>query len=280
MTPPPAMTPDPRPIGIMDSGIGGLSVLHQIHTLLPHETLLYTCDQLHLPYGERTLADIQALTEGITRYLMGRDVKLMVIACNTASGAALSHLRQTFPTMPFVGLEPAIKPATEQTQTGKIGVIATAATFQGQPYARLLEKYAGGLRVYARPCPEFVMLAERGAPWTGDDYALADSILAEMRMAGVDQLVLGCTHFTFVLPLIQAAMSPQTSIIDPAPAVARQVARVLAEKSLAAESTGASGKVEYMTTGKIDHFTGQIRTLLGIDPKHLTHLQWEQGQLS
>jgi glutamate racemase len=260
----------------MDSGIGGLSVLRQIEHLLPHERLIYACDQIHLPYGERSLEDIQRLTEGITRYLIGRGVKLMVIACNTASGAALHHLRQTFPQMPFVGLEPALKPAAEQTRNYKIGVIATAATFRGQPYARLMEKYAAGMEVFTRPCPELVLLAERGAPWNADDYRQVADILAEMHQAQVDQLVLGCTHFAFLLPLIQAAMPAQTAIIDPAPAVARRVATLLQDHALAAPLHASPSPVEYMTTGGLESFRLQISTLLGSAPQHLQRLQWQK----
>lgn len=253
---------DSRPLGILDSGIGGLSVLLQIQQQLPHENLIFVADQAHLPYGEKSLVEVRQFTEAITRSLLRQGAKLIVIACNTASAAALHYLRQTFPEVPFVGLEPAVRPAAQNTSQGTIGVIATQATFQGELYASLLERYAQGVKVVARACPELVVLAERGAPWTKTDYDMVYDLLADIRAAGADQLVLGCTHFPFLSPLLQTAMGEHVQIIDPAPAVARQVGRMLAQLDAFNPQT-ALGSVQYLTTGDHEIFQRQLETLLG-----------------
>lgn len=266
------------PIGVMDSGIGGLAVLREMQRQLPHEHLLYLADQAHLPYGPRSLEEIQGFTENIARYFMAQGVKLIVIACNTASAAALKHVRRVFPEMPFVGMEPAVRPAARDTRTGTIGVIATAATFQGELYASLIDRFAHDVNVITRACPEFVTLAERGAPWTPADYQQVQDILAGMRTAHADQLVIGCTHFTFLNPLIQQAMGAHVTIVDPAPAVARQVERVLRERDQLAGADQA-GQTEYLTTGDPHVYQHQIHSLLGIEAPAVSQIYWQGDQL-
>lgn len=269
---------DCPPLGVMDSGIGGLSVLREIRRLLPQVDLLYVADQANLPYGPRSLAEVQGFSEGITRFLLEQGAGAIVIACNTASAAALHYLRQTFPTVPFVGLEPAVRPAARDTQHGKIAVIATEATFQGQLYASLIERYAENINVVTRACPELVTLAERGAPYTPDDYALVADSLRSIRESGADQLVLGCTHFTFLTPLIQAAIGESMRIIDPAPAVARQVERIAQEKNLLPNHQ-RQGRTVYMTTGHKARFVRQIKQLLAEDSAQVKALLWSGSRL-
>ena len=161
------------PIGVFDSGVGGLSVVREIMALLPAQPIIYLADQAHAPYGQRPLTEIRALAEGIARFLLAEGAGVIVIACNTASAAALHGLREQFPTVPFVGMEPAVKPAVEHTRTGHVGVIATAATFQGELFASLLDRYAGRVAIHTQICPELVPLVEAGeldspapaAPW-------------------------------------------------------------------------------------------------------------------
>jgi glutamate racemase len=223
------------------------------------------------------LSEVQGFSEGITRYFLDQGADLIVLACNTASAAALIHLRETFPDVPFVGLEPAVRPAARDTRNKTIGVIATAATFQGELYASLIDRFATDMKVVARACPELVMLAERGNPWSAEDYALVADVLADIREANADQLVLGCTHFAFLTPLIQAALGDHTAIIDPAPAVARQVERVLGERGLLKSS--GSPSVRYFTTGELPKFRQQIQTLLGLSPEQVGRLWWKAGRL-
>ncbi|PJH74707.1 MAG: glutamate racemase, partial [Anaerolineae bacterium CG_4_9_14_0_8_um_filter_58_9] len=157
------MKPDiASPLGIFDSGVGGLSVLRAIRQELPHENVLYFADQGHVPYGPRPLEEVRAFSEEITRFLLSLGAKLIVVACNTASAAALHHLRQTFPDIPFVGMEPAVKPAAEHTQTGVVGVLATPATFQGALYASVVERFANGVTLLQDTCPGLVAQIEAG----------------------------------------------------------------------------------------------------------------------
>jgi len=151
-----------RPIGIFDSGAGGLSVLKAIRQQHPPEDLLYLADQAHVPYGRRPLAEIRQFSEGITRYFLAQDAKMIVVACNTASAAALHHLRQTFPEIPFVGMEPAVKPAAEHTSNGVVGVLATPATFQGELYASVVERFASHVKILQDTCPGLVEQIEAG----------------------------------------------------------------------------------------------------------------------
>ena len=264
-------------IGILDSGIGGLSILRELAALLPHENLLYIADQAHLPYGTRPLEEVQQYTEAITRYMLAQGVKIIVVACNTASAAALYHLREVFPAMSFVGMEPAVRPAAQGTTQGKIAVIATAATFQGQLYASLVERFAADIEVITRACPELVVLAERGGAWTINDYAFVWELMADIRASQADQLVLGCTHFAFVKPLLQAALGEKVAIIDPAPAVARQAARVLAQQNVAFDNGRQIGQVEYLTTGDLHVFSTQAEQLIGDVPQTaIAALRWNQ----
>ncbi len=267
------------PIGVLDSGIGGLSVLQEIQKRLPHEHLIFVADQAHLPYGPRSLQEVQQFSEGITRYFLSQGAKLIVLACNTASAAALHYLRAKFPDVPFVGMEPAIKPAARDTKTGVIGVIATAATFQGELYASLLDRFAQDITVVTRPCPELVTLAERGNPWTESDIREVREILSPIIHAKADQLVLGCTHFSFLKPVLRAALPEHVAIIDPGPAVARQVERVLNEKHLLA-NRNQMGKTVYYTTASADHLRRQMNGLMGEAEREVRELHWREGKLA
>jgi len=249
------------PLGVFDSGVGGLSILREIRALLPQERLIYLADQAHLPYGEQSAADIVRYSRAATDFFCAQGVKLMVVACNTATSAALPILRQTYPDLAFVGLEPPVRPAARDSRTGVIGVLATPITTEGERLASLVERFADGVRVIRRPCPSLVTLAERGGPWTPADYAQIASLLADLNAENVDQVVLGCTHFTFVAPLIQAAL-PAAQLVDPAPAVARRVQNLLAEAGRLA-SADCAGGLRYLTTGDPARLASQIQHLLG-----------------
>ena len=144
------------PIGIYDSGVGGLSVLREVRSLLPGENLIYFGDQAKVPYGVRPIEELQHLAEGVMRFLLAQDCKLVVIACNTASAAALKHVRGLYPDFPVVGMEPAVKPAAEQTSSGKVGVLATTSTFAGALYASVVERFAHDVEVFQDTCPGLV----------------------------------------------------------------------------------------------------------------------------
>ncbi len=218
---------DTRPIGVFDSGLGGLAVLKEIRRQLPDEDLLFVADQGRLPYGPRPTAEIQLFAEQISRFLLSQKVKAIVVACNTASAAALAHLRQTFPNTPFVGMEPAVKPAAAQTQSRVVGVIATQSTCQSEVFASVVERFAKDVRVLSQACPGLVTQVEAGEFQTPQTLKLLHDYLDPLLAAGIDSLVLACTHYTFLTPAIQQVVGPAIRIIDPAPAVAKQVGRVI-----------------------------------------------------
>ncbi|MCZ7670573.1 MAG: glutamate racemase [Chloroflexi bacterium] len=241
------MNPDSAaPIGVFDSGVGGLSVLAQIHKQFPAENLLYVADQAHVPYGPRSLSEVQQFSAAITRFLLAQNARLIVVACNTASAAALNTLRRAFPDVVFVGMEPAVKPAARATKTGKVGVLATTGTFASERYAALMTRFAHDVVVYEDPCLGLVELIEAGEIDSPPVRALLRQVVTPMLAAGVDTLVLGCTHYPFVLPTLRQIVGTAVSLIDPAPAVARQVGRVLQASPVPAESWG---RVTLLTSG-------------------------------
>lgn len=252
------------PIGIFDSGIGGLSVLAEVRKLTPGHPIVYLADQAWAPYGERTLEAVRERAVAISEFLLERGCELIVVACNSASAAALHHLREVFPDVPFVGMEPAVKPAASRSERGVIGVLATDATFQGELYASVVDRHAGGKEVVAQACPGLAEAVEtRGA----DDPETADLVaryLEPLQAAGVDTIVLGCTHYPFLLGTIRRLVGEDVAVIDPAPAVARQTLRLLGEPT-----TG--GGTSFLTTADPQRFNLQIERLLGIrDPRATT----------
>jgi glutamate racemase len=265
------------PIGIFDSGVGGLSVLKAVRARMPNEDLVYLADQAHVPYGSRSLAEVRKFSEGITRCLISRDAKLIVVACNTASAAALHHLRKIFPQVSFVGMEPAVKPAAESTHSGVVGVLATPATFQGQLYASVIERFAHGVRVLQDTCPGLVMEIDRGNLDTAQVYAILEGALKPMLEEGIDTVVLGCTHFPFVIPAIESIVGPEVRVIDPSPAIARQVQRLLEENGLLSPSPD-KGQVEYFTTGDPNQMQVLLLRLVG-DAGGVQTLVWDQDRL-
>ena len=270
-------TKSSAPIGIFDSGVGGLSVLRQIRVQLPHENLIFFADQGHVPYGPRLLEQVQAFSEAITRFLLEQGSKLIVVACNAASAAALYHLRETFPTVPFVGMEPAVKPAAEQTQSGVVGVLATPATFQGELYASVLERFASGVTVMQDTCPGLVSQIEKGELDSPATRTILENALKPMLAHGIDRVVMGCTHYPFVIPLIEAIVGPQVKVIDPAPAVARQVGRVLAARDLQTAQT-KPGQVRYLTSGNPEKLAELLPRLLGAQ-EVVSAVCWRDGRL-
>lgn len=266
---------DPRPIGILDSGVGGLSVLREIARQLPHEDLLYVADQAHIPYGPRPLEDIRALTLGIVHFLRAQGAKAIVIACNTASAAALYTARAAFPDLPIVGMEPAVKPAAERSRARRVGVLATPATFQGELFANLVERFAQDVELLPQTCPGLVEQVEAGELDGPQTQALLRTYLAPLLAAGADTLVLGCTHYPFLLPIITQIAGPQVEVIDPSPAVARQTSRVLAARGL--ENTlGREANYTFCTSGDVPAFRTLVRRLIDL-PGTFVGLTWQEG---
>jgi glutamate racemase len=252
-------------------------VWREIAAQLPHEDTLYIADQIHIPYGPRTLAEIRSFSEAITRFLLARHCKLIVVACNTASAAALKQLRATFPDVPFVGMEPAVKPAAELTRTGVVGVMATPATFQGELFASVVERFANGVTLINQVCPGLVEQVEAGRLNTPDTVALLDRFLAPIRSGGADTIVLGCTHYPFVIEAIRQ-LAPGVNVIDPAPAIARQVDRVVHERGLLA-SAEQLGQHRFITSGDLDRYRAILRVLVNVEAP-VIHAQWSDDQHS
>lgn len=252
--------PTNEAIAVFDSGVGGLSVLRHLAAHLPHEHLLYFADQAHVPYGPRSADEIRYFSQVITQFLIQQGAKIVVVACNTASAAALHYLREQFPALPIVGMEPAVKPAGQVTQSGKVGVLATAVTFHSERYADLMSRFAQNITVYEDPCLGLVDLIEAGEIQSPQTEQLLRPILTPMLAAGVDTLVLGCTHYPFVQPLITRIAGSAVTIIDPAPAVARQTARLLQQRNLLAPNS-QSRQIHLITTGdaeRLRHFAAQV----------------------
>ncbi len=253
---------DNSPIGIFDSGVGGLSVLRALREQMSAEDVIYFGDQGHVPYGARPMEQIQSFSEGITRFLLVQGAKLIVVACNTASAAALKYLRERFAEVPFVGMEPAVKPAAETTQTGRVGVLATPATFQGALYASVVERFGNGVELFQHTCPGLVALIEKGDLDSSAARGILEDALLPMLDKNIDTVVLGCTHYPFVIPLIQQIAGEKVRVIDPAPAVARQVRRMLEARGLAHKSD-ERGRVEFYTSGDAAEMRSMLPVLLG-----------------
>ena len=273
-----------RPIGVFDSGVGGLTVLREIRRQLPDEPVIYIADQAHVPYGSRPLEEVRQFSKFIAQFLINRSCKLVVVACNTASAAALHHLRATFPEIPFVGMEPAVKPAAETTQTGIVGVLATPATFQGTLYASLIERFASGVQIHQDTCSGLVGQIEAGNLDSIETRQILEKAIYPMLAHGVDTIVLGCTHYPFVIPMIEEIAGPQVSVIDPAPAVARQVSRVISNLSQAGllEQTStpqdpACIPFQFFTTGKPAPLHALL-PLLGIQYAEVNSLTWDSQE--
>ncbi len=249
------------PIGVFDSGVGGLAVLWALHALLPHENLLYFADQANFPYGPRAAHEVRALALGAGRRLVAAGAKLIVVACNTASSAALPLLRERLG-VPIIGIEPAVKPACAATRTGRIGVLATDGTVQGAALAALLQRVASGVEVIRAPAPGLVELVERGDLDSPEARARVDAALRPLQAAGVDVVALGCTHFAFLAPLVQERLGPGVLVLEPAAAVARQAARVLRERGLERIAC-QPGTIVYSSSGERTALLRQVDRLSG-----------------
>ena len=219
------------PIGIFDSGIGGLSVAAAIAGLLPEEELLYVADNAYAPYGPRPAAEILERSRVITRYLLAQGAKMIVVACNTATSIAIDTLREEFSGVSFVGLEPAVKPAAKAS---RVGVLATAATLKSPRYLALRHQYLADRPVHENPCIGLVPLIESEVPGSPALRTKLHAILGPMLADNIDALVLGCTHYPMIRADIAGVCGDRVTIIDPSPAAARQVARLLAQLNLRA----------------------------------------------
>lgn len=233
-------------IGLFDSGSGGLSVLREIRKVLPSGRFIYYADNAHCPYGEKSAAYIQDRARAITRLLLDKGAEAVVVACNTATGAAIATLREEFD-VPFVGMEPAIKPAALGTRSGVIGVLATAGTLKASKYLNTKGLYENDVRIEEHVGEGFVQLVESLQLDGPEAERVVRASLQPLLDAGADTIVLGCTHYPFLLPVIRRIAGPGVRVIDPAPAVARQLLHILQERGIA-EADPAPG-VELLSSG-------------------------------
>ncbi|MBK6288771.1 MAG: glutamate racemase [Gammaproteobacteria bacterium] len=248
--------PDFRPVGVFDSGVGGLSIVREMRRLMPMLDIVYVSDARFLPYGDKSEAFIRARAFAISEFLLAQGARALVVACNTATAAAALDLRARF-RLPIVGIEPAVKPASAATGSGIVAILATASTLQSHKYAQLLERFGGFVRVISQPCSGLVECVEAGELDGPRTRALLRGYVEPLLQAGADTLVLGCTHYPFLIEALRALVGNAVHIVDPGAAVARRIAHLLRD-----DHEGA-GSLRCHTSG--DHVAQQrvMTRLLG-----------------
>lgn len=244
------------PIGVFDSGVGGLSILRHIRELMPAEHLLYVADTAHMPYGPKSRAHIEGRSLAIAAFLTGHGAKALVVACNTATAAAIHTLRARY-ALPVIGVEPAVKPACTHSHSGVVGVLATSGTLVSDKFRSLLERFGSGKQVIIQPCPGLVEQVEQGDLSGPATRALVERYVAPLLARGADSLVLGCTHYPFLLPLIQDIAGPETHIYETGAAVARELRRRLHLDHLL-NPAPTPGTEQFWTSGD----TAQVGTIV------------------
>jgi glutamate racemase len=240
------------PIGMFDSGVGGLAVLAEVRRLLPGEDIIYYADSAHFPYGSRPPEEVRARSEAVSRGLTARGAKLIMVACNTATSAAIAHLRDRL-NVPFVGMEPALKPAAERTRTGVVALLVTPGTARGEKLASLIDRHGRDVRVIVIEAPGLAEGVERGEIEDPETRSLVRAYAREVQASGADVLALGCTHYAFLRDAFARELGSAIHVIEPSQAVAKQVARIIDEFGLRNPCIDA-GTVEYMCSGDVRLF--------------------------
>jgi glutamate racemase len=240
------------PIGVFDSGVGGLSVLSEIRSLMPNESLLYVADCGHIPYGEKTPEFIRQRCVVMAEFFQQQGAKALVLACNTATVAGVADLRERYPDWPIVGMEPAVKPAAAATRSGVVGVLATTGTLQSAKFAALLDRFALDVQVVTQPCPGLVELIETGDLVSPTIRNLLRSYVEPLLAAGCDTIILGCTHYPFLKSLLREMIPESISLIDTGGAVARQLQRLLSQRELLAD--GPALETGFWTSADPENF--------------------------
>lgn len=250
-----------QPIGIFDSGIGGLSVLKEIQQLLPNEELIYIADSAFAPYGNKPLKFIQQRCHDLTQFLLGQNVKAIVVACNTATAVAVGALRQQF-TIPVIAMEPGVKPAIAATRTGVVGVLATENTLSSEQFTRLLHRYAEKVTVISQPCPGLVEHIETGEFDSPKTRQLIQQFTAPLLSAGADTIVLGCTHYPLIRQQITDILGLSITIVETGQAVAQQVAHIMTEQQISSHSRD-KGTISCWTSGETAQIQALVSAVLG-----------------
>lgn len=256
------MRPD-APVGVFDSGVGGLSVLREIRARLPHESLLYIADSGHVPYGERGAEFVLQRSQVLTDFLLAQGAKALVVACNTATAAAVGQLRELHPQLPIIGMEPAVKPAARATRNGVVGVLATTGTLKSARFAALLDRFAADVRVITQPCPGLVEYVERGDLSSPHARAVLAGFVQPLLSAGCDTIILGCTHYPFLRPLLASLLPDDVQLIDTGSAVARHLEHLLRESLLLAGEAVQPQPVRFWSSADPQHMAAVLPVLWG-----------------
>ena len=236
------------PIGVFDSGVGGLSILSGLHELLPGENLVYLADSAHAPYGPKGDVFIRERCDQIMRYFQGLQVKAVVVACNTATAAAIEHLRHGY-AMPLIGVEPAVKPAAEHSESGIVGVLATSGTISSDKFISLQNRFTHRAEIITRACPGLVEQIEAAELDEEAILALLRTYTGPMLDKGADTLVLGCTHYSLIRGLIEQIAGPGVRVVDAGKAVAKETLRRITQSGLQARADQA-GSLRFVTSGR------------------------------
>lgn len=252
-----------NPIGIFDSGIGGLNILQAVKKQLPRESLIYFADTKNCPYGSKTKNEIITFSEAVTEFLLDKNCKLIVVACNTATGAAINHLRKKYP-VPFVGIEPATKPAAEYTKTGNIGILATEHTFQTEHFNNTKNKHAKKINVHIQPGIGLVEQIEANEIESKKTKVLLKKYLNPLLEKNIDALVLGCTHYPFLESEIKKILPQNVVLFDPSKAIAEQVKKLLQE-NLLLNSDSDKPIYQFITSGNQNIFKQLLTQFLHFD---------------
>ena len=239
-----------NPVGIFDSGVGGLSVLREIRRELPVEDLLYVADSAYAPYGDQSDEVIENRAIAIAQFLVSQSAKAIVVACNTATGIAVETLRSRF-SVPVIAIEPAVKPAALNTRSAVVGVLATRQTLSGSKFSRLLVAYGADVQILLQPCPGLVEQVEKGDLSSQATRSLVEQYVVPLLTKGADTLVLGCTHYPFLIPVIRDIAGPSVTIIDPSAAVARELRRRLQKSELLSRGV-QPGTERFWTSGSLE----------------------------
>ena len=262
---------DPRPVGVFDSGVGGLTVLHECLVTLPHEDFVYLGDHARLPYGPRPLAEVRGFAREIGAYLEAQDVKLIVVACNTATSAALSQLQEEL-AVPVVGvISPEAHAAVQATRNRKIGLLATQGTVDGGRYVELIHALDAGVAVWALACPRLVPLIEGDDPYDAATETAVREYAAPLKEAGVDTVILGCTHYPLIRPVFQRAFGRDVTLVFSAEETAREVAETLARKRIENDAR-REGTYRFLTTGDPAAFAEMGRRFLQLPIAEVEHV--------
>lgn len=261
-----------NPIGMFDSGLGGLTVAGELLRQLPNESIIYFADTAHVPYGERPLAEIEEFALGITQFLIEQGAKAVVMACNMSSAAALSSARETFPDIPILGVIGPGSRAAVGSGAKSIGVLATTGTVKSGAYSRIIKELNPDCEVLEQPCPPFVPLVEAGLAESEEAEVAVRSCVEPLLANGIQAVVLGCTHYPFLRPAI-ARTAPNVQIIDPAEETVRELHNILEERGITAHNEEAAEHIFY-ASGDMDGFARLGSSFLGKDINHVRHAQW------